>query len=183
MSKEPSNHTRVTSTEDPEYVGAVQGSLPLSWTGVDRRDGPMLSHLCKEQTREGGHCCQEDQLDGCSHKPAGKFRVKGVSMKKARGFTRLRGGRSCRTHWLMAAGRWWQSPRPDRPQLADPGCRVDGCRSMKQQVQEDGKSGKNAGFGVETPLLSSKQAFVSWPCSPVSATNAKMKRHECVLHF
>ena len=73
--------------------------------------------------------------------------------------------------------------RLDGLQLADPGCRVDGCRSLKQQVQEYRKSGKNAGFNIETPFLSSRQAFVSWPCSPVSATNAKMKRHKRFLHF
>ena len=43
MSTEPSNHARVTSTEDPEDVGAAQGSLPLSRTGVEGRDGPMLT--------------------------------------------------------------------------------------------------------------------------------------------
>lgn len=29
--------------------------------------------------------------------------MKGVSTKKARGFTRLQGGRNCRTQWLMVA--------------------------------------------------------------------------------
>ena len=54
LSKESSNHTRVTSTENPAYIGAVQASLPLSWTGVEGRDALMLTVTPTKNRSEKG---------------------------------------------------------------------------------------------------------------------------------
>ena len=116
LSKEPSNHSRVTSTEDLECAGAVQGRLPLSRTGVEGRDRRMLTVTpAKDRSEKGGHCPQEDQLGGCGHKPDGWREWAWRKHVDSRGF---------REAEAVGLGGWWPQGdgggacRPDL--LADP---------------------------------------------------------------